>query len=223
MRSALLLLTILLFLGACSTSNDVISKGPIQKRKYRPGWYVDIGFNERDGRDRSNNTHVARNAHARNEVIEAPDPTSWNGSATASLDTTRIGPWVVDTRAPLAFSPSRTKVVHGQPPLDARWHIQTPTKTAVPAEPPTLNDRAERPMNRTALWGFIIAYAGLIGFFFFPELSYLIFAGFVLGIIGLLQVLHRKERGLGFAIAAILGPLAFILLAIYVLSGLGNE
>lgn len=79
--------------------------------------------------------------------------------------------------------------------------------------------RSERPMNELAVIAFVGGWGGLLlGIFFGTGLWILAIAGFVLGIIALIQILHRKERGLGFAIAAILGiagMLALVYLAMY--------
>lgn len=77
--------------------------------------------------------------------------------------------------------------------------------------------RSERPMNKLAVAAFIGCMIGLIGGIFLPALWTLVLVGFVLGIIALIQIGHRNERGRGFAIAAIVILVAWFILILLVL------
>ncbi len=80
-------------------------------------------------------------------------------------------------------------------------------------------DPTERPMNEVSRTAFVLGSISLAFVLLTPVFIFLSLIVGVLGIIGLVQALVRKERGLGFAIGAILTPLLAITLVYAVWSG----
>lgn len=50
---------VMLFLGSCAVSNDVVSDGAIQKRKYRKGYFVDLNKKQKADKFRQSTEEVA--------------------------------------------------------------------------------------------------------------------------------------------------------------------
>ena len=197
---------ILLFSCGCSTTNDVVGHGPFQKRKYRPGWHVNLGHRKQ----------LATEHMAREQDIIGP---------IAALPVSVHKP--IAPASPLMASvvaPERTEHTSA-----ARWDpptVQVRTDHVVPiADPPLAPAEEEtsdgpRRWNRMALVsGAFLLLSGLViiaggG----PVLGYLMAFAIVTGIIGLLLAIKHKERGKGIAIAAIAFPIAVLALVIAALN-----
>ena len=196
----------LLLLYGCSATHDVVGHGPFQKRKYRPGWHVDIG--------RGVPAPAVRTAVQRGTVhrmVATPVP---------PID--RITP-----PEPLTASVLVKEQTDRNPP--ARWTLPGPDtglRTSAPLVKKILKPSDEqitdepRRWNRMALVSgvflliaILIAVTGGGGI-----IGYILTFSVLTGIIGLLLAIKHNERGKGIAIAAIAVPLALLALVIAALN-----
>lgn len=206
MRSAFpLLLGLLLVLSGCSTSNEVIGRGPIQKRKFRPGWHVDFGNRTPD-------------RPARVRSVHEPSPiavhTPWSDRSVepqllASRSTAKMEP---PPKAPVWSGKSR-------PAFTAQVIVQAADGTTIALEEATPNAN-ERRWNFMAIVSgiFLVLSAIAISLGGGGIIAYLLTFSVLTGIIGLLLCIKYKERGKGIAIAAILGPVLLLALVVAALN-----
>lgn len=198
---------LLLLLTGCSTTNDVVSKGPFQKRKYRSGWHMDLGSAKR--------TEAASRTIARS-TIERVEP---RRMATQNLQEPTASLISVE-RPKTAHRISQGKAEEqsiGSPDMGRRVHNLSATVSSVRIDEPPSEPRR---WNRMALVSgaflglslLVLAAGG--GYF----LGYVLVFSFLTGLIGLLLCIKHKERGKGIAIAAMAFPLALLAAVILALN-----
>jgi hypothetical protein len=188
MRVLLFTLIPIMLSAACSPSLDVVNKGVIQKRKYRPGWHVDLPRRDRHW-TRDDQQPPMRVLEVRTSESVEMDRTRFPAVIAAPLTRANVraatGPRmersatdhaVIRDRAPAAI---RSAVAHRVDPDD-------------------------RPMNKLAVAGFVLAQIALFGGLSIPALAWLTIPATILGIIALVQIGKRNERGRAFAIVAAL-------------------
>lgn len=206
-RTVRAILWLFLFvLYGCSATHDVVGHGPFQKRKYRPGWHVDIGRRVPEPAVR---TAVQRGTVRRMvatpvlpiDRITHPEPLTASVLSAGQTDRTPPARWT----SPGPDTGMRT--------------IAPPVKKILKPSDEQTTDEPRR-WNRMALVsGVFLLIAilvaltgggGIIGYIFtFSVLT---------GIIGLLLAIKHNERGKGIAIAAIAVPLAVLALVIAALN-----
>lgn len=202
-----------LVLTGCSTTNDVVGHGPLQKRKYRAGWHVEFGFKPKPER-------VATQADERGK-LERMTPRSTRHVPTATLEAALPG----NTLA-LARPNPTNRVLHEVAPPQARTdpHAailigEKATETPTSSSPRAVDDGTRR-WNRMALvsgvfllLSFLVIATGGGAF-----LGYVMTFSFLTGLIGLLLCIKHKERGKGIAIAAMAFPVALLAAVIIALN-----
>lgn len=187
---------LLLTLGACSQGPAVIGKGPLQARKYRPGWHLDL----RSSAQRHPRTIVPRPLEARLPTPQEPKP----GRPLAGpgpeprLDPPR--PPKPRERLAIAPEPPRTKdpAIRSIAPQD---------------EPENLMPRKR--WNWMGVVAFLMAGGTmLLGFSALGTTAVLLAAGLTALVAGLTlrRIRKREQAGKGFALVALL--VAFIALVI---------
>lgn len=205
MPRSFLLLVLFLLLCGCSTTNDVVSRGPFQKRKYQPGWHVDLALNK----DRSVPTVV------REQPME---PLAKRVFTAAPMVTSQ--PLVASTGTTSSTAPARHIPVV---PTRMETAIPVPLKEASTSpveETSSEQTGTERRWNRMALVSgvFLVLSIAAMAVGGGEILLYLLTFSFITGIIGLLLAIKHKERGKGIAIAAFALPVVLIALAIAALN-----
>ena len=201
------------FLIGCSTTNDVVGRGPVQKRKYRSGWHLDFA------RSSARGTASERKKHA---TVE-PEPVTELPVANSSLiDQPLASKVATNASEPVASVlpsiPLDTKRLDPVP-LEEQF-VQTPPSPAQDTSPAGEED-GPRYWNRMALVSgvflvlsfLVIALSGGGGL-----LGYLLFFSFLTGVIGLILTIKHKEKGKGIAIAAIAFPVILIALVLAALN-----
>lgn len=204
LRSFLLLVLFLLLCG-CSTTNDVVSRGPFQKRKYLPGWHVDLALNK----DRSTPPVV------REQPVE---PMATRALTAAPMVPSQ--PLVASTGTTTNTPPARRiRVRHEtlEPAIPFTLKVATTPPLDEPASEQT---GTERRWNRIALISgvFLVLSIAAMAVGGGEILLYLLTFSFITGVIGLLLAIKHKERGKGIAIAAFAFPVVLIALAIAALN-----
>lgn len=194
-----LLILLSLVLSGCSASEQVMNDGPFQKRKYRPGWHVDLGWN--DPRPSPTRDHLREVAPQR----MAPRIAQPSAGSMPALEasSTPLAPAPIATRKPRSSTP---------PVI-----LQAPRVEPATATPTTEGAATTRRWNRMALISgvFLTLAALVIGISGGGEvLIYLLVFALLTGIIGLILAIKHKERGKGIAIAAIAGSLTVLSLLI---------
>lgn len=194
-----LLFVLSLVLSGCSASEQVMNDGPFQKRKYRPGWHVDLGWhNPRSSPTRDHLREIAPQRMA----PRIAQPSAWPMPA-LEASSTPLPPVPIATRKP---RPSAPPVI-----------MQAPRVEPTTAAPTTQGTATSHRWNRMALVSgvFLTLAALVIGISGGGEvLIYLLVFALLTGIIGLILALKHKERGKGIAIAAIAGSLTVLSLLI---------
>lgn len=201
--TALLLAMLFIILGGCSSTNDVVSKGPFQKRKLRPGWHVDLAW--RQG-------HERQAALSMNKE-EAPMPMK----SRAFHPVPHVSPALLASNT---NSSPVTPVVRTPRQIVEVVDILKPENTAATGQENSVgtaegNDGPRR-WNRMALIsGVFLLLSALVLMAGGGEiLFYLLTFALLTGVIGLLLAIKHKERGKGIAIAAIAIPTVIIALVI---------
>lgn len=203
----LLSIVLLASLG-CSTTNDVVGRGPLQKRKYRPGWNIDIAGKQRSVDQRF--TADERTARLERKPVRSapwiplPEPT-------ASLMNTvpPVAERASTAPAAPAISPPASVPIG---PMSHRTHASPFLKTGPVLAAADQTDGIPR-VNRMAMVSgvflavslFVFALSGAI-----PLFTYLMVFTFITGVIGLLLAIKHRDLGKGIAIAAILVALGFL-------------
>jgi hypothetical protein len=188
---------LLTLLAGCSSTNDVVSNGVFQKRKYQKGWHVDLRTGKRslDPVDRT----VAVPAAPVEEPVAAPVadlpvPQVHEPSRPAPIRHAAAAPVVRQAEATAAVG----AVDLGEPvSVLARLERGATTPTPPAAVPEGENDRT----NGMAIAGFVCA-------FFIPILG-IIFSAIAMG-----QINRRGGRGYGLANAGLVISLVTILLLV---------
>ncbi len=203
-----LLILALLILGGCSTTNNVVGKGLVQKRKYRAGWHLsDLRFG---GNEHKRATKDAQ----RTNLARITKRTS-----TVATDLPEVAPVSASAALLPSLVPGKKDRI-GQRVIDPDPGMKVVEETFTV---PLANDLTEpsitgpRRWNRMAvvsgvfllLSGIVIAATGGSSI-----LPYLFTFAFITGIIGLILAIKHNERGKLIAIAAILVPLVITILVI---------
>lgn len=198
---------LILLLTSCSTTNDAVSKGPFQKRKYRSGWHVDLGTSTQ-----KEHPFQERTVRSSLERIEPRTTTRLNTrEPVASLLS-------VERRAPL-----RRIIPPGAPNSDASaFDVPADMAARVASCPAGIDEQASEPRrwNRMALVSgvFLIISLLVIAAGGGSVLGYVLTFSFLTGLIGLLLCIKHKERGKGIAIAAMAFPIALLAAVIIALN-----
>jgi Domain of unknown function (DUF4190) len=200
----------LILLSGCGTSNQVISKGPFQKRKYRPGWSVDMPFLNKGeaGHARTVIAEAQETPPAQTQEMVFPDQAIAEPPVLASVisdDEVRI--ISTATRTNRIRAAKRTVIDEPLSPADGAMtvaHGSTTTSTTPQAMKVPGDGDKSAGTNGMAIAGFVCS-------FFIPIL------GIIFSAIGLGQCKRRGQKGKGFAIAglaiSILTILIFLALA----------
>jgi hypothetical protein len=197
---------ILLLMAGCSTSNDVVSKSPIQKRKYRSGWHVNLNTG-----DRHNEAHVLERKERRKWGAEVPEGLGHQEYSVPEAGRPSLEPATAKVLRP-------TKLVVQERPAS---NLTASVDSALPDGRAILADRPAR-VGQAALVAPAndgetnertngMAIAGFVLSFFIPLLG-IIFSAIALG-----QIRRRGGRGRGLATAGLIISLATILLVIALL------
>lgn len=208
--SAPLIALLIMLLAGCSTTNEVVGKGPFQKRKYRPGWHVDLGRP-------APMDHRARHAQEAAPIATlSPRIPTPSASPEAALHT------APPIRVPSIVPTSRSPEQHSVPALRQEDAQAVARPITAPDDQPQATDTANGPRrwNRMALVSgvFLLLSLLVIALGSGGVLLYLLFFAFLTGIIGLLLAIKHNERGRGIAIAAIAVPAVLIALIIVALN-----
>jgi len=196
----------LVLLYGCSATNDVIGHGPFEKRKYRPGWHVELGHRMPGPTER---TMVQRETVPRLAVTcvqpEERIPTAEPLSASAVA------------KPPIGADPSKRWCV---PQMDVEIRPVTLPQRKIMGALDEQTTEEPRRWNRMALvsgafllLAILVAATGggaIIGYIFTFSV--------ITGVIGLVLAIKNKERGKGIAIAAIAFPIAVLALVIAALN-----
>lgn len=204
--SIVLLIGALSLLGSCSSTNDVVRRGPFQKRKYLPGWHVDLPAKERSTLTRVRSDEGIAVRTSPRTIGSSAQPTSHD--LVAALDIQAL---------PLKSGPRMRTAVH-EAPRRAEQAVAFPTSLA--SIEPTIEHEPRR-WNRMALVSgvfltlsiIVIAISGGGGI-----LPYLFTFSIITGIVGLVLAIKHRERGKGIAIAAIALPVVVFALVIAALN-----
>ncbi len=188
---------LLVGLAACSQGPDVIGKGPLQARKYRPGWHLDL---------RTGNHPMTRRSALR--PLEARLPAPAEPLAGRPLTVQVVIAQAVPSPPPKAPG---TPNIAPEPPL-------TPLDPAL--KPIAAQDEPENLMPKKRWsWMGIVAFllatgTATLGFSAFGTTIVLLAAGFTALFAGftLRRIRKREQAGKGFALIALL--VAFIALVI---------
>ncbi|MEO8590125.1 MAG: DUF4190 domain-containing protein [Flavobacteriales bacterium] len=188
-RIALLLFACVILLSACTTDRHVVTGGLIQKRKYRPGWNVDLGFRN-DRTPVTNRTTVERMIPVRRV----------HNKALVAAQERSIA--VVRTSAPITASIAPLRIVH---PL-TRLHL---LRAAILPERIMATQDGEENLMPKKKWNvlavpvFVLALGSLtLGFLTTSTLAVLLAAvvTVALGAIALRHIRSHDEAGKGFAL-----------------------
>lgn len=207
--TAFLLATLCILFGGCSPTNDVVSKGPIQKRKFRPGWHVDLPVGQDLG-----------------PRAESPARPQGRALAMRPLAYQRARP---ETPALLA---SRTNTAPTAPvvrtPERAAEAVPTLAPASTTAAGAEVHAETEAERGGPRRWNRMALISGVFLLLSFlvmilgggDVLLYLLLFALLTGIIGLILAAKHNERGKGIAIASIIIPALFIALIIATFSEL---
>ncbi len=188
---------LLIGLAACSQGPDVIGKGPLQARKYRPGWHLDL---------HTNTQPTARRSPTRPLEARLPAPAEPAPGRPLTAQAVTVGP----VRALPTRAPKRPSVV----PEPPRTSIHSA------ADPIAAQDEPENLMPKKRWnWMGVVALllaAGTVTLGFSPlgTSAVLLAAGFTALVAGLTlrRIRKREQAGKGFALIALL--IAFLALVI---------
>lgn len=200
-----LLISLSALLCSCSSTNSVVSDGPFVKRRYQPGWHIDLGRRE------------ARPTEARSPAVQEASP--------LAVRTVRIERQVrpelsAKVANELQEGPLRTAVGQPKRPLPENKILGNSD-----AAPMLLNgvpevENGPRRWNRMAIVsGIFLALSLLvIALGGGSILGYLFTFAVLTGLIGLIMAIKHKERGKGIAIAAIIVPVGLLIAVIVALN-----
>lgn len=192
---------LLLVLCGCSSTGDAVGRGPLYKRKLLPGWHVELGRRPREvpprpTRDGDHSTMAS--------LLPSPEP---------------LPPPTLLPGPGNASSPAMPALAAPQRPAQERISREETSTTTRP--PRTVNHPVEEGGD-VRRWNFMAMVSGI-----FLTLSALVLAlggggivfylltfSLLTGIIGLGLCIKHKERGKGIALAAIVGPMVVLALAI---------
>lgn len=199
------ILLVVLLWTACSPSQDVVGRGPIQKRKYRSGWNLELRGSAKHGTNKT--AEKADRSVPMDVMSPVPSLPEVRFDPAAPLSASS-GPEVFVAPAPTG--PSERIAV----PEEFHPKVEDPTSNA--ARPPTSDDLDWRPWERMAiiagifmvLTAAIFAASGFIGLVY-----YLLGFAFITGLVGLWMGMKHKRKGKGLAIAAILFSIVMLILA----------
>ena len=187
------LLSLMVVLGSCTGSKDVVSKGFIQKRKYQKGWHVDIPKRERAQptarlamerlHPRTNTSFALPVALAEPQSNPAASSAPLTASAASAVQFTQR----MANRSPWSYPGELVRTARQQA-LAATRPIATP-------------DGEPTGTNTLAILGFIFAFLFSL-------------VGLILSIIALGQIKRTGERGHGLAVAGIIISVVSLLIAI---------
>ncbi|MFT3884853.1 MAG: DUF4190 domain-containing protein [Flavobacteriales bacterium] len=198
---------ILVFLAGCSSTNDVVSKGPIQKRKYHGGWYVDLNRGHRH-----NAAQVPERLERRKWSADVPEVVIRQELPVAEPDKAPAEP------ATAKVMRSKSQVIEERPVADLTASVAGPVledrapaiveqlarSERIVAVAPAGDEGTNEKTNGMAIAGFVCS-------FFIPLLG-IIFSAIALG-----QIRRRGGRGHGLAVAGLIISIATILLVIALL------
>ncbi|MCC6542255.1 MAG: hypothetical protein IT225_08555 [Flavobacteriales bacterium] len=197
------LLCTIILLSGCASNRDVVGHGPFQKRKFRPGWHVDLGMGHRnvESRERPMDQILRLELRTVQPAEALAEPIA--SAKTVSVPFPAAGPKVPFHRSTSTLLP--------------QWTASTSTEKEK-IEPPD----GPRRWNRMAIVSgiFLVLSFGVIAATGGGAiLGYLLTFAFITGLIGLLLAIKHHERGKGIAIAAIAVPLALLALVVAALNG----
>ena len=186
-----LLAVCIVLITACSTDRHVVTGGLIQKRKYRPGWHMDLDFRN----DQPSNTH-------RSTAIRLMARNSANTRA------------VIDVfERPLAFAKDREPITASIAPVrpmrtraSMRHQVRevlTPLRKADSALDGEENLMPKKKWNMLAVPVLVLALGTVALAFLVPSTLAVLVAGaltVVLGAISLRHIRSHDEAGKGFAL-----------------------
>lgn len=194
-------LVVLLF--GCAGSARRVAEGGFQKRKYRPGWHVDLGFGK----------------NGSNRPMREPEPM-------AMLATRSSVPQTEPARSQLLQAntiPQLEEVRYERPRATMERYLIRSERTAFDTPSAAMEERTPAAWNIPSLIAIGIVVVALLSLIVQGGSSlfgYLLIAAFIAGLVGLLSAIARKERGKGFAIAAMAFSIAFVIMILTALSKL---
>lgn len=198
---------ILVMLAGCSSTNDVVSKGPFQKRKYQKGWHVDLNTGKRS--ETAQAQKVAEKAWSeaeeRTETAQAMQEVVPMAAAGVTLPMEQIPvvlQRVVTQKVEEEVTASAELVLYDKP--QTVMDRLSPQSEARPSLPPAAPEGENDRTNGMAIAGFVCSL-------FIPILG-LIFSAIALG-----QIKRRGGRGKGLATAGLVISIVTILLLIALL------
>ena len=195
---------ILMLLASCSSTNDVVSNGPFQKRKYQKGWHVNLNTGKRSGETQARKVNertwmaqeISVSAMAEVPVVEMPVvETAERTEPVQSLERRAVS----QVQEEVTASVGERVLEKPQTALE-RLSAQEEVFTPSPTGPEGETDR----MNGMAIAGFICSL-------FLPLLG-LIFSAIALG-----QIKRKGGRGKGLATAGLVISIVTMLLLIALL------
>lgn len=192
----LLACVLLVGLAACSQGPNVIGKGPLQARKYRPGWHLDL---------RTGTHPMTRRSAPRPLEARLPAPAEPLAGRPLTVQ--------VVTAQPVPTPPSkapRTPIIAPEPPLTL-----DPALNPIAAQDEPENLMPKKRWSCMGMVAFLLATGtAILGFSAFGTTTVLLAAGFTALIAGftLRRIRKREQAGKGFALIALL--VAFIALVI---------
>lgn len=199
---ALLLLAVI---TGCSSTNDAVSKGPFQKRKYQSGWHVDVNFGKKSRSTSSeveSATALKRESQVPSDAIRSLDPPT-EPSLVYAAETPdgrsdhTVGHADIDVHA----STDQVDPVYESSALRRMAPVNEPKFSPSPSAPDgDQNDRT----NGMAIAGFVCSL-------FFPILG-LVFSAIALG-----QIKRRGGRGRGLATAGLVISIVTLVLILALL------
>lgn len=212
----LALIASLLLLCACTTTNEVVGHGPLQKRKYRPGWHLDLARANKaanpDRRPRQELDHMEARVVVRDQSMDpmiqqhtVPFPEAADEPQASALAAGTL----IMAPAPAITSPHHERSLTDPVGPD-------PSEDTVEVEGP-------RYWNRMAIVsGIFLALSATVVLVAGGGeiLLYLLTFALITGVIGLLLAIKHNERGKGIAIAGIVIPLVLVALVIAALGAL---
>lgn len=206
-RTLIFFFVLLLLAGCAQRNNAVISKGPFQKRKYQPGWHVELfrkpmakPAEQAEARRDTPDVHAqemeeALSSRSNTASGQAPDPVEFEASASLTTTHPPVRPGSSKT-----FEPQ----VESAPQQAPRQENQMPRKRLQPlAIPAALFVGAGITLAFVTNSGLLVAGALLIGL--------------VLAAVSLRRIRSHERSGKGFALVAlVLGTLAALLTAMVI-------
>ena len=207
---AIILLLSLVLLAGCSTTNDVVGRGPLQKRKYRPGWHLDLA-------------RASKAPTPDRRTVEGPDHLEARTVIPDRIVEPMNRPPVVlvreATSEPLASIGTTSPPDRDAAPVVALTHPGRSVSGPVGPDPSQgpVQEEGHRYWNRMAIISgvFLLLLIGVViamfstwnggGIFW-----YVLLFTFLTGLIGLLLAIKHNERGKGIAILSLAVSLLII-------------